>query len=327
MAKTQAERNRSSLQRRLEVLKLPVVALTHHGYLKPTDRGEWQREPEAVGVGPDGTAFAVWPHRKEARRKQVTSHSGGGDIVTAVDVETALRVSFVQPLPNSRLLLAAARSRHDSLPNTEVWTGGGELIHAGDLGDAIEEVLTTPTGQIWVGYFDEAMGGRGPQTHGLVRFTQQLAPDWLYPAEAGLPSVFDCYALNVDGETAYCCPYTDFHLISVLDDQAIDLGATPYGSAHCLLVRGTEGALIGGWGPDYDLVTALRIGSNGVDAIGSQCRIVLPDGMEAQRLRYACRGPDLHAFIRSTWYRTTLDALTAVAEQRQRIDRASPLSG
>lgn len=74
MAKSRAERDRSSLQRRLEVLKLPVVALQRHGYLKPTDRAEWQAEPEAIGVGPYGAAFAPWPHCNDARRKQVTSH-------------------------------------------------------------------------------------------------------------------------------------------------------------------------------------------------------------------------------------------------------------
>jgi hypothetical protein len=97
MTKSQAERDRRSLQRRLEVLKLPVVALKHHGYLKPTDRAEWRSEPEAIGVGPDGTALAVWPHRDDARRKQVTSQIGDNEILAAVDIESDLRVSFVQP--------------------------------------------------------------------------------------------------------------------------------------------------------------------------------------------------------------------------------------
>jgi hypothetical protein len=74
------------------------------------------------------------------------------------------------------------------------------------------------------GYFDEAMGGSGPQGHGLARFTPDLSPDWLYPVGAGLPPVCDCYTLNVHAERAYICPYTDFHLISVADGEATDLG-------------------------------------------------------------------------------------------------------
>jgi hypothetical protein len=159
------------------------------------------------------------------------------------------------------------------------------------------------------GYFDEAMGGSGPQGHGLARFTPDLSPDWLYPVGAGLPPVFDCYTLNVHAERAYICPYTDFHLISVADGEATDLGAAPYRSAHGLLMRGGEGAFLGGWGPEYDLVTPIRLTREGVEVFGSQCRIVLPDGIEAQRLRYTFRGDKLHAFVRGVWYVVTLDDL------------------
>src|SRR5690349_10738245 len=75
MTTSQGERDHARLQRRREVLKLPVVPLEHHGFLAPSDRAEMKREPDAVGVGPDGTAFVVWSHRKNSRRKQVTGTS------------------------------------------------------------------------------------------------------------------------------------------------------------------------------------------------------------------------------------------------------------
>ncbi|WP_344114243.1 hypothetical protein [Kribbella alba] len=311
MPRSHAKRDRRSLKRRLEVLKLPVLPLTHHGYLEPTDRSEWPDEPEAVGVGPEGMAYAVWRHSRDARRKQVTSHVGGSDIATAVEVKSDLRVWFVQSLPEGRLLLAAARRSDGAAPNAEVWSDGGELLLTGDLGDAIEELMTTPAGSVWVGYFDEALGGSGPQGHGLARFTPDLSPDWLYPINAGLPPVFDCYTLNVHAERAYICPYTDFHLISIADGKAVDLGVAPHRSAHGLLMRGGEGAFLGGWGPEYDLVTPIRITREGVETFGSQCRIVMPDGTEAQGLRYTFRGDTLHAFHRGTWYVVTLNDLFA----------------
>jgi hypothetical protein len=80
-----------------------------------------------------------------------------------------------------------------------------------------------------------------------------------------------------------------------------------------MLVSGADRALLAGFGPEYDVMTLLRIGREGVRQIGGQCRIVLPDGIEAQGLRYTCRGGDLHAFIRRRWYRTNFDALSAVA--------------
>ena len=65
---------------RLEVLKLPIVPLGRHGLVKPADRAHAVSEPQSVGVGPDGTAFAVWPHRRNPERVQVTQHDGGREI-------------------------------------------------------------------------------------------------------------------------------------------------------------------------------------------------------------------------------------------------------
>ena len=90
-----------------------------------------------------------------------------------------------------------------------------------------------------------------------------------------------------------------------------DWGPSPYRSAHHLLVRGPDYAVFAGWGAEYDLVTLLRVGRDGVHRVGGQCRVVLPDGIEAHGLRYTCRGADLHAFSKSgVWYRTALDALS-----------------
>ena len=198
--------------------------------------------------------------------------------------------------------------------NAEVWSADGRQEHVGDLGDAIEGVLTTATGEIWVGYFDEAMGGSGPQGHGLARFSSDLQPVWLYPGPPTTPEIFDCYALNVAGETAWTCAYTQFHVVSACGDQVTDLGRAPYRSAHLLLVDGGTGALIGGPGPEYDLVTSFRITEGQTVASGSQQRLVLPDGMELRGFRSACRGSDLHVIIRGAWYRTDLDQLTDGAE-------------
>lgn len=221
-------------------------------------------------------------------------------------------MSFVQPLPEERVLLAAARAKPGAV-NAEVWTSSGELRHRGYIGDAIEELLTTPAGKVWAGYFDEAMGGSGPEGHGLARFREDLTAEWLYPLDAGLPYISDCYALNVEGETAYFCPYTGFHILSAAGERVTDWGPSPYRSAHNLLRRGADLAVLTGWGPEYDVATLLRISRDGVREEGGRCRVVLPDGMEARGLRYTCRGDVLHAFVRSTWYSINLDGLSTAA--------------
>ncbi len=311
--RTGVEHDRANLLRRLEVLKLPVAPLQRRGFVMPAYAAGTMPEPEAVAVGPDGTALAVWRFREGANRKQVTWHvPGRRRVIGAIDIETDLRVSFVQPLTEGRLLLASGRARTGEA-NAEVWTGNGDLQHRGHLGDAIEDLLTTPSGKVWTSYFDEAMGGSGPEGHGLARFNSDLTVDWLYPLDSGLPYISDCYSLNVHGETAYFCPYTHFHVLSATGSQVTDWGPSPYRSAHYLLRRGPDLALITGWGPEYDVATMIRISRDDQPQLGAQCRVVLPDGMETRGLRYIARGEELHAFIRSTWYHTDLDSLSAAA--------------
>jgi hypothetical protein len=309
------ERDRASLERRLDVLRLPVAPLKRHGFVMPVGSPAIRRQPEAVGVGPDGIALAVWRYRAGGRRAQVTRHLGGRRAVAStVEVQTELRVSFVQPLPEDRVLLATARTKHGAA-NAEVWSPTGELEHRGHLGDAIEELLSTPSGKIWAGYFDEAMGGSGPEKHGLVRFNSTLDAEWLYPLDAGLPYISDCYSLNVADETAYFCPYTKFNVLSATGEQVTDWGPSPYRSAHVLLRCGPDLAALAGWGAEYDVATPLRIDRDGIRREGGQCRVVLPDGMEAHGLRYFGRGDELHAFARSTWYRMDLESLKAAADR------------
>jgi hypothetical protein len=209
----------------------------------------------------------------------------------------------------------------------EVWSGDGRREQVGDFGDAVEHVLATATGQVWVGYFDEAMSGDGPGTHGLVRFGADLRPAWTYPglpapAARSVPPVFDCYALNVTGEMAWVCAYPEFHVVSVRGDLATDHGRAPHRSAHALVVDGRAGALIGGSGPEYDLVTAFRPSPDSpqdpqppespgtrsradADAGGPQRRLVLPDGLEVAGCLLICRGADLHVIHRGNWYEPT----------------------
>jgi hypothetical protein len=310
---TDVERERANLRRRLEVLKLPVAPLQGHGFVTPARPTGMMRELEAVGVGPDGTSLAVWRFREGGNRRQVTWHvPGRRRVIGAVDIETDMRVSFVQPLPEGRVLVVAARARSGEA-NAEVWTGDGDLQHRGYVGDAIEDLLTTPSGKVWASYFDEAMGGTGPEGHGLARFNSDLTVDWLYPPDSGLPPISDCYSLNVAGETAYFCPYTEFHILSATGNQVTDWGPSPYRYAHHLLRRGPDLALISGSGPEYDVATMLRISRGGQPQAGAQCRVVLPDGMETHGLRYIARGGDLHAFDQSTWYHIDLDSLSTAA--------------
>jgi hypothetical protein len=91
------EREQADLCRRSAVLRLSVAPLQRRGFVAPNGHGAGSLKQWG---GPDGTAFAVWRFREGVSRRQVTWHvPGRRRVIGAVDVETDLRVSFVQKLP------------------------------------------------------------------------------------------------------------------------------------------------------------------------------------------------------------------------------------
>jgi hypothetical protein len=304
-------RHRAQLARRREVLALPMIALRHHAYLVPSsDDAYWRREPRAVGIGPGGEAVALWDHHA-GHGRLLTRHGSSISGRAEARLSGARAATFVQPLPDGHVLLVDARSQHGGSrggETAEVRDESGAWVRSGHLGDAVEHVLTTPAGNIWVGYFDEAAAtGRGLGGHGLVRFGPDLLPQWLYPFNGGLPRIDDCYALNVSEEAAYAFVYNANHLVSVCGEQAVDHGKTPRAGAHAVLVDGDHAMLIGGYGADYDLVTPVRISHDGLEVAGPLARLVMPDGMELHGARFFCRGPELHVVTQSSWYRASIN--------------------
>ena len=79
-----------------------------------------------------------------------------------------------------------------------------------------------------------------------------------------LPLIYDCYALNVDGEDAVVCFYglaiAKFHLVSVRADVATEHGISPVTGVHGLVVDGARALLVGGYPPDFDVLTPILLG-------------------------------------------------------------------
>ncbi|GAB7049037.1 hypothetical protein [Catenuloplanes indicus] len=173
-------------------------------------------------------------------------------------------------------------------------------------------MLTTAGGAVWAAYFDEATGDDGLGSRGLVRFDDTLAVSWTYPYDAE-PEILDCHALTVAGETPWHYAYTTFHIGSVRNRAPEDHGPAPHHGAYALLVSGRDGALIGGYGPEHDLVTPLRLGPGGIEG-GQARRLIFPDGgglHDVNRAQLFTRGADLHVFHDNGWWRASLDELTA----------------
>ncbi len=94
---------------------------------------------------------------------------------------------------------------------------------------------------------------------------------WTYPFDGTLPDQFDCLALNVRGSAVWTCSYTSYRLVSVNGDVITDHGAAPQHGASGLLIdaEGRRGALLGGYGPDYDVVVPFWITRDGLVEAGN----------------------------------------------------------
>jgi hypothetical protein len=180
-----------------------------------------------------------------------------------------------------------------------------------DLDDAIEHAVAMPDGSFWVGYFDEKSGSHFPGAHGLVRFNPDFTVSWAYPFDQSLPDQFDCVALNVSGSTAWTCSYTSYRLASVDGEIVTDHGSAPHQGGRGLLIdhESGRGALLGGYGPDYDLVVPFCMTPDGVIAAGKRGRVVLPDGLELQRRPWTCREGTARLNIGSALYEITLSTI------------------
>jgi hypothetical protein len=308
------EQDRHSLQRRLEVLTLPVVPLLLEGYLSPEGDGRWQRRPHAVGVDATGQALAFWPHIDDAAVGQVTRHTAQG-LVDKIEIRhPPVDSHFVQWLPDRRVMLCSYRSgpRQATLWSPE----GGDPVRYAPLGRAVHEVLSTISGAIWVAYGDEATGSPGPAGHRLARFSEDLEPDWLYPqaADPNVPVIVDAYALNVTEETAFCHTYPGSHLVQVGGGVPADLGQTGQRGGQAVLIDDDRTAIVFGHSSEYDVLTSLKLNSGTIRGDGRQRRLVLPDGREIHpwNKRIFARGPDLHVFDGAAWYRLALRDATTI---------------
>ena len=124
---------------------------------------------------------------------------------------------FAQPMPEG-VLVAAAR-QDGPTANAKIYSWHGDLIRDFDLGDGIQNLQCTSTGDIWVSYFDEGVFGHTIASAGLVRFDPSGGPVYKFQPRSGTEFITDCYALNVESDQiAWCYYYTEFPLVQLRGD-------------------------------------------------------------------------------------------------------------
>ena len=175
-------------------------------------------------------------------------------------------------------------------------------------------MLVDNSGEIWVGYFDEGIfgnfgwGSPGPAplgSPGIVRWSPGFEKVWEYQAVDDY-WLADCYALNVDTDRVWACPYTDFPILEIDSDRAAVHQTTDVSGPRGLLVAGENVALIG----DYKFGGSLLLGSlNGLNRL-RKSEIGMPDGRQVPPGTLVCRGSVADLFVGADWF--TFDLSQAI---------------
>jgi hypothetical protein len=342
MSDSQEERRRRDRARRDEVMSLPVLQARHHARIDGQD-GDVR---VCASVGPAGEVVAVWtaaegleavtsrtvsaggalfpdPDASRPVAARITMHAPGLTAVIAIQ-ELALAHITVQPMPGDRFLVVGARCRwrRDGPDrNAVLYDADGQVVSHHVLGDGIEHVLATSTGQVWAGYFDEGIYGNygwgqadseePVGAYGIVRFSPALERAWHYPKSTEVgpwDAVNDCYALNVDDTSVWACYDSDFPVVRIRDGHVTGWDNDVKG-ARALAVAGSRVALFGGYGADYDRLTLTELGTDHAEP-AAEYRVVLSDGEPLPPgAQVIGRGSRLHFLTDANWYQLEMDEI------------------
>lgn len=230
---------------------------------------------------------------------------------------------FFQPTAEGGFIVVGGRARHTdggAEHNALVVDADGAVVSSFCIGDGVNDVQTTPSGDIWVSYFDEGVFGNygwglsGPEPlgrSGLARWTLGGSRAYEFSPPDGHPSIVDCYSLSVVGDDAWACYYTGFPVVHVRADGSVDAWSDGVAGVHALAVAGDRLGLIGGYrGMDDRLIVA--------DLAGGACRIrqtfqlVMPDGADVpQDARVMARGAGIHVVADGRWLSVGLGDVSA----------------
>jgi hypothetical protein len=249
---------------------------------------------------------------------RITTQGSAGPVTVALD---ALDIAFptVQPLPGGRFAIVGSRCQwrpEGPDRNAIVVDRDGTVLARTTVGDGIQHALATPSGRLWLGFFDEGVLGNlgwahpGPEplgSHGLVRLDPSLATEWRFPSGTPFDDILDCYALNVAGEDAWACYYTSFTIVCIRGDEVSGWSNDVRG-AQALITDGRHVALVGGYEKDRDRVVVGSL-TGGRFVADATRRLTLPGHHTMPSVTLVGRGGTLHAFVDERWYQLDLGDL------------------
>ncbi|MEU5417474.1 hypothetical protein [Streptomyces clavifer] len=215
----------------------------------------------------------------------VSVHSGGDVELTELSAVRA-RWPHLDRLPDGGFVVAASRARrYEDADQVQVFDALGREASSFSVGDAIEHLLVDEAGHIWVGHFDE-----NPSE--IRRWSPTGHIYWTSDG-ASIPGLFDCYALNVSGTTAWACTYTDFPLVEIRPDRPVRVWPNQVRGAKAVAIHGERVAFYGGYGEEVDRLTRGELTEASVEPTDVGL-LTLPDGHLPGRRRAVSRGSRIY---------------------------------
>jgi hypothetical protein len=163
-------------------------------------RGAWRSDYEQKTVG------EAWRLAAKATAKVWTFD--GNDLIEAVQFPLLEPFPIIEQFPDGRWLVTA-KSGLPGSGNARIVGADGTEERRIELGACIEHIKIDAHQRIWVGWSDEGPGFEflPPSAYGIAAFDDRGTLIKHAPSEG---TIVDCYALNVSGDTAWACTYTDF---------------------------------------------------------------------------------------------------------------------
>ncbi|MFJ6793947.1 hypothetical protein [Streptomyces sp. NPDC091268] len=219
----------------------------------------------------------------------VVSVRPSGDVELTELSGVRARWPHLDRLPDGGFVVAASRARrYEAADQVQVFDALGREASSFSVGDAIEHMLVDEAGHIWVGHFDEnPVGIRRWSSTGHISWTSD---------GASIPGLFDCYALNVSGTTAWSCPYTDFPLVEIRlarPDRPVKVWANRVRGANAVAVHGERVAFYGGYGEELDRLAHGELTETSVEPTDVGL-LTLSDGTPPGRRRVVGRGSRIY---------------------------------
>jgi hypothetical protein len=274
-----------------------------------TDRDihtEYARWRDQVRVGD------IRAHRPNLENGRIRlSTFDGSTEIGAIEV-SAGRWPKVDCLADGRWLVASSQSA----PNARLYSPDGTPAGAFDIGDGVAHIRCAADGTFWVGYFDEGVfsgrnndGSWPVSSSGLARFGPDGSVLWKFNGgERADQFIDDCYALTLDGSTAWCCPYMDFPIFRVRDG-VVDRWRNEVTGARTLVIDGDHVLLAGGYKDKSERLALLRLDGDFARQVG-EWRF-RPAARNAAHLLQG-QGATLHIVGHGCWTRlSVLNALSS----------------